>query len=576
MVDKDDSYNDESEDLTQVRGIIRQLHEDKPSQERKREVVKRADGSKVVRVTKKKRVVLTSAERGRRSRRYFFLLLAGVFVAVASIFGLLFFRMSSMSTAAYMASAQSSLQKAWGAESVQLEGSGVDGTTLRLNSIVAEFPESSMLERVEINGVEATLDALSFFNGVLKGESLNVERARIQLRPGASMAMPEYQGRDMWKFRRMECKDFTVCFAGDEPGCVALRNAHAYLYYPDAAHKSCIVMFERGVLDIKGWKSVRLREGKAHVTTNGVSDFSFEGTTDDDSEIVEQRRTSVSFAGSISQGKDFAGPYSMESDNMSLADFTGGRFEKFFTARTVAVSHGKLSGKSTISLHGDSPVFQGEFHLKDICLSSFPAMMSITEHIEPSKRRRYNPISLHRGRVVLNQDADSISIDLPKGGMVERDLVSLKGTISLSAANEMSGELSYGIPLPLARVEYPDGHPDPIFQQQDEWAVLSTKLNGFGNMPDDDMEEVEARAVVARRSRPERLPFNQFDVDQLLTGQVQSVTPAATPAATPADGTGLQSPLEAPSSHPLDSLRSDSSANPFESAPDPFAPTSPF
>lgn len=566
MVDKDDSYNDEEENLTQVRGIIKQLNEDKPSQERRREVVVRADGSKVIRVTRKKRVMLTAADKGRRSRRCFFLVLVSLFLVAVLAAGFLFYRMSSMSSSAYMASCQSALQSAWGATSVQMEGAGVEGTTLRLNTVVAEFPESSMLERVELSGVEAELDILSFIDGVIKGEALSMERALLVLRSGTRMEMPAFQGRELWRFRRVDCKDLTVQFAGEEPGCVALRNTHAYMYYPDKARSSSIVMLEQGTLDIKGWKSVRIREGKAHVTNSGIDDFSFSGTTDDASTAVEQRRTSIAFAGKIAQGAGFAGPYAVETDNMSLADFTGGRFEEFFTARTVAVTHGKLTGKSTIELSGPSPVFQGEFHLKDICLSSFPALMAITEHIEPSKRRRYNPLSLHRGWVVLRQEADTLSLELPRGAMLERDLVELKGVISLNAGNEMSGELSYGIPLPLARVEYPDGHPDPIFTQQTEWAVLSTKLRGRGNMPGDDMSEVEARAAAERRSRPERIPFNQLDVNKLTE---QLLAPQSS-------GGGLSSPLDSPAQTPDAPLRTLDESNPFETKEDPFAPAVPF
>ena len=54
MVEDDDKYAENEEDLSQVRSIIKHLNEDKPSKERTREVVVRADGTKVIRVTKKR------------------------------------------------------------------------------------------------------------------------------------------------------------------------------------------------------------------------------------------------------------------------------------------------------------------------------------------------------------------------------------------------------------------------------------------------------------------------------------------------------------------------------------------
>jgi hypothetical protein len=75
--------------------------------------------------------------------------------------------------------------------------------------------------------------------------------------------------------------------------------------------------------------------------------------------------------------------------------------------------------------------------------------------------------------------------------------------------------MDYGVPMMLARVEYPDGQPDPIFQPNGEWAVLRTCLSGNGSVPADDMAEVEARAEMARRNRPARIPFDQLDVNRL-------------------------------------------------------------
>lgn len=571
MVDNDDKYGDEEENLTQVRSIIKHLNEDKPSQERSREVVVRADGSKVVRVTKKRRVLMTNADKRRRSRSRTLLVFAVLFFAIVSASVFIFYRMSTMSGSAYVNRCQAELLQRWGAEKLQIEGAGVDGTTLKLAQITAEFPRDSMLQRIELAGIEAKIDADSYITGRIKSECLVIEQALIVLRDGSNMQMPQQNGMDMWDFRRIECRDFNIQFSDAEQSPVQLKNMQAYMYHPQKTKVTSVVMFRDGTINIKGWKSVHVAEGKAHISGKGIDDFSFSGTTDEGADNVEQRRSKISFAGKIQEGEAMTGPFSVESENMSLADFTDGRFEEIFTARTVAVSHGKLSGKSTIRLASageSSPLFAGEFHLRDICLSSFPALMAITEHIEPSKRNQYNPLSLHRGYVVLGAEGDARTIEMPNGALSERDQASISGKLILNASNELSGELKYGIPAVLARVEYPDGLPDPIFQPMGEWAVLSTRIKGHGNMPGDDMAEVEARAAIARRDRPERMPFDKLDVnkmtDALLNGQLAPAPEAATPAATPV--------APADSVHPIQK----SQDNPFETAEDPFAPSLPF
>lgn len=572
MGHKDDKYGEEEENLTQVRSIIKHLNEEKPAQERAREVVVRADGSKVVRVTKKRRVMMSSADVRRRNRKHILYLLAGCLVLLMVGGAYLLFRMSTMSSSAYLNEQQAALQQAWGASTVQVEGVGVEGTTLQLNSVVAEFPEDSMLQRVEMSGVQARLDMLSFFTGVIKGETLEMERALIVLRNGTRMAMPRQTGVDRWMFRRMECKDFSIQYTDAENAPLQLKNTQAYMYYPNRERTTSVLMFRNGSVNIAGWKTVQIQEGKVHVSATGIDDFSLRGTTDTVTDVAEQRRTSISFAGEINEGSPLTGPFAVEADNMAFADFTDGRFEEFFTARTVTASHGKLSGKATISLAagGAAPVFKGEFRLKDISLSLFPALMAIREHIEPAKRRLYNPIFWHRGYVCLGNEDGVYTVEFPEGAMVERDLASLRGRIVLNGSNELSGELHYGIPQVLARVEYPDGHPDPIFTSSGEWAVLTTRLKGRGNMPGDDMAEVEARAAIARRDRPERIPFDKLDVN-LLTEQVLKGQGAAETPSTPEPV--QETPAAAPATSPL---FQPSPANPFEESEDPFAPSVPF
>lgn len=572
MVDNDDKYAENEEDLSQVRSIIKQLNEDKPSQERHREVVVRADGTKVVRVTKKRRVMLTSADKRRRTRKHVILIFAGIFLVTLAVAAFLLFRMATMSSSTFLTEKRMELQQRWGATDIVMDGAGIEGMTLNVATLVADFPAESMIQRVELSGIQADLSLQTFIRGRVHGDTLNIERAMIVLKNGARMDMPCQQGRDLWKFPRMECKDFSVVYADESRAPLGVKNTQAYMYYPNLSRQSCVVMFSGGEVEIKDWKKIRISEGKAHVSQQGVSDFSLTGTTDIVSDEAEQRRTRISLAGQVPQGSSLNGPFALESNNMSLADFTDGRFEEFYTGRTVGVSHGKVNGRFTMELSEiDAPMFSGEVHLRNICLSSFPALMAVTEHIEPSKRRFYNPLSMNRGYVILGHDGNARFIEIPEGGMVERDLATVRGKMVLNSANELSGELSYGIPNILARVEYPDGRPDPIFQTDGEWAVLRTNLKGLGNMPGDDMAEVEARAAIARRERPERIPFDKLDVnqltDQLLNsegGSAGSEAPAVSPAPAPVEP------------QPANTKPDPIFDNPFETSDNPFESSLPF
>ena len=116
----------------------------------------------------------------------------------------------------------------------------------------------------------------------------------------------------------------------------------------------------------------------------------------------------------------------------------------------------------------------------------------------------------------------------------------------------------------MVLIKYPDGQPDPIFQQGGEWSWLRTQVKGLGNMPGDDMAEIEARAQSARANRPARIPFDQVDINR-LSEQMNAAPSQAVPAYTPA---------QAPET---DASSSDSSFNPFaEKKEDPFSTSAPF
>ena len=104
--------------------------------------------------------------------------------------------------------------------------------------------------------------------------------------------------------------------------------------------------------------------------------------------------------------------------------------------------------------------------------------------------------------------------------------------------------------------------------------MLSTNLRGHGNMPGDDMAEVEARASIARRNRPARIPFDQLDVNRMveqLPQTAESVQTAQPVLPSQPEQSSQPAQPSAPLFSPLEST-----SNPFETSEDPFAPSTPF
>ncbi len=519
------------EENSQVRNIIRQLNEDSPSKEKEREVVVRPDGSKVVRVTKKRRALVSKEEQGRNGRKFFMQSLFVFFLLLASVAGFFFYRMTSMSGERYLMSRGQELQQYWGASSVKCTGAVIDGINFYISNIVAEFPEGSMLERVELSGVESELDLGSFFTGILSGGDLKIAKAHVYLRPDARrLQLPQAQGDNLWRFLRVSCPDFSISFAGEGSSPWSILHSNAYMYHPSvsrslserssersaSAGPLTVVTLDGGTMQMRGWKTIALRTAKLHFSQLAIEDFNLSGTTDGDTSTTESTKSSIAFSGSIADGGALSGPYYFVADNMNLTEFTEGRFNHFFAARTVRPNQrsGVPSTQMHLPLDRSFPQFMGTFHLKEVSVSGFPALHVIVEHLEPAKRKRYMPPTILFAKAKLMHEDGAMTLSFDETDMTERDVITLRGELRVDESRELSGTLDYGIPSVLTYAEYRDGKADPLFRDSGNLAWVSTKVFGAAAHPQDDSHELDA-AAAADRSERERLPFEDIDLERV-------------------------------------------------------------
>lgn len=514
----DDKYADEP---TQVRSIIKQLNNDKPSKVKSKEVVIRADGTKVIRVTKKRRVMLSESDKKRKGRKQFLVVLLLVFLLTVAGLGLFFVRMATMTGESYVAKQAEELKQLWGASDLRVVGSGVSGDGFHLDSLTLTFPESSMVERVEMNGIEAELDSSTFFSGHLTGDIVRVKRIFVYLRADAKkLSFPIRRGEDLWNFRRVECEDFNLSFGESEKSPVSVEHSFAYMYYPDNAHREeCVFCLKDGLLKMAGWKKIHITNGKFSVSRVAIEDFALEGTTDTAAgKVMETAVTRLGIYGSILDQAQLAGPFTFDSDNMPLTEFTSGRVQFFMSAKTRAVPRAKEASKAlvTLPINHPEPQFRGEFPVKELSVTEVPAIFKLIEHIEPQRRKQYTPPTIHEAVIQLDHVDDAITIRIEEGQAVERDVLEIKCDLSVDDLNTLSGSMSFGLPAVYTHAEYPDGMADPILMEADGVAWLTTQVSGPANHPQDDSDILEARAAEARKARPARIPFERIDVDTLV------------------------------------------------------------
>ncbi len=567
---ENDKYQDREEKDSQVRNIINRLNADRPALEKSREVITRSDGSKVVRVTKKRKVVMTNEEKSSRSRRgVVYSILAAVCVLTCLV-GLFTYKVSLMSGEAYFSEASQKLQQAYGAKSVRLVGARLDGFTLCVDNVLVEFGEDSPLELVEMSGVSGSLATSSFFTGVLKSDELKIERVAVTLRDGVQqLLIPAWQGEELWKFARVCCDDFSIYAASGSNYPYALEHANAYMYFPGKSKDSRILILKGGRLQLRGWKPMDLMEGRLVISPLALENIRLETTTDITREKDAVPASRMLITGRLAQGEALTTPLSVDSENMNFSDFCGEKFTQFLNAKTAMTSADK--NKSTVEMvlpiETPKPVFRGIFSLREVRFTFMPAVLTILEHIEPVRRRSYMPLKVSSGRANLEPSENGLTLSFRNEDMQEADLITLRGNIEVNAANELSGTLEYGIPSALTHVEYPDGLADPIFRDDGILAWVSTTLSGYMNAPKDNSAELELQAEPARRERPQRTPFDSIDVDA-LSDQVLGTTHTESNAQLAEKRTA--EPGTEPAGKPANNI-----GNPFAPA-SPFQPSSPF
>ena len=515
---ENEKYTSDADRVSQVRNIINQLNSDRPSHEKSREVVVRPDGTKCVRVVKKRRVVKSQEEKNKRARRNFVLGLLGVVLLALLLTGAFMFRVSQFSTEEYYKKLEQEIAMAFAAQQVQLVGARLNGYELSVDNVLVEMPENGMVRHVEMSGVKGNLGTTSFFTGVLKISELKIARVTVQLSADAqTLEIPTWKGEKLWDIARVECADFS-CYAGEEGSApLVIKNTKAYMYSPGRASEARVLVMRGGAFKIKGWRPMEILESKIQISPVALENMRMRFTVETNRAANRQPGSYMEISGHILAGQPLTTQLQISTSNMNFADFTDGRFAGILSAKTEVLPKSDDVSSASVSLPfgTDRPIFSGVFSLKDIKVTAMPALIAMLEHIEPAKRKAYTPLKIEHGRVNLEHKDGSMSLSFESDSFRQLDVVSMNGRISVSPENEISGTLDYGIPGMLTRVEYPDGQADPLFRDEGALAWVSTKLSGNSGAPTDNIEELEKAADELRRDRPQRTPFDSIDVEAI-------------------------------------------------------------
>lgn len=547
------SSEEEPESPSQVSRIIQQMHDERPSVEKSREVVIDKDGNKKIRVVKKRRVSASVQRKESGNRRWTSLLL--ILALLAIVGGGVFFtaRFTSMSGESYRNAQQQALAQAWGAESVTISLPSTESFQLEIGSITARFPADNLIERVEITGISGTIALKSYITGIMSGDLMEISRVRIYLRDTVHrLETPRFKGDRLWNFDRYRCADFQILFADADRAPFRLKTS-AYLYAPNERAGSHSLALQGGTLELRSWPVINLEQGNILTTYKGLEEINFTGTVDlTASGRATTESVTINLRGSILENSSLRAELDMVSANVPLALLTRNKLERIVTAVTrhadkreqKKAEHKNLTMLLPAFGETSGPEFNGRAPLGNVQFSirNLPAIGYLLRHVESRKREKYAPPTIREGAMTLRQKGDYIHIDMMGDDLSDPYVITIQGGVSVDENDRVSGQIAYGLPVMLTQAEYPDAKSDPLFTEDQRLAWLHTRLSGTAQNPSDNADELELKAAPQRQLRPKP--------NSLIT---PALSPDAFPPAVPgsaAPATPARPDSEAPAANP--------------------------
>lgn len=499
---------------------MRQLHaSDSRGVERRREVVVRPDGSKVIRVEKRRRTYSDDRQEDKqtilKNKRFLIGLCILVMLAVGALSGTYLYRLTSFNTEEFAGQLQSDLSAAWGGK-VEVSGMAMDGLSMKASRIKVSFPEDSCLSFVALEDVSGEISVMSLFMGKIKGEGLNVAKATVGLRPGfVKFAVPQTGRKLPFFFRRYTAPRLEVGYAHETEEFTLERNdgpfymtAEAYIRTSgNGPEPEYVLDLSQQKIKFKGWPVMDVDSGSVILNGNGIKQLTFSGTLDKGR--LFNKSTDISpfmITGSFNLGTDFRyRAWTLTGRNFDLFSLVGDEFTSFLKAQT---GEQEVDEKHELKLDFALPVLaeQKRPAVKGYSGSVIKATMlrlpvlrllaAMTVRNTEIKLPYSSPV-FTSGSFLLESDGTGRSASLKEISLFEQGFLGVSGELYSNGVS-LTGKLVFKIPSYMADSrKLPSG-----VTQEGREIVLPVTISGTPASPRDNSAGM-LREVEQGENRPE-------------------------------------------------------------------------
>lgn len=495
---------------------MRQLHEsDSRGVERRREVVVRPDGSKVIRVEKRRRTYEDDRRDEKKAvlknKRFLIGLCILILLLLGGLTGTYMYRMTSFNTEEFSSRLQEELGAAWGGE-VEISGMSMDGRSLKASLIKVSFPEDACLSFVCLEGVSGEISATALLMGNVKGESLNIGKAVIGLRPGYAKFVLPRTGRELpLTFQRYTAPRLEVGYAHDVEPFSLDRNQGAFYLTAEAYIRTSragtateyVLDLSHQKLRIKGWPVMDMDAGSVILDGEGIKQLTFSGALDKGRLLNKPADISpCMITGSLRLGTDLSyQAWTLTGRNFDLSQLVGNVFSSFLKVR---MGEQEVDEKHELNLSFALPAAAAQKRppLKGTSGSVSKASMMrlpVFRLLTAMTSRKteigmpYSSPVFTSGAFYLESDGTDNFVTLRDFSLFEQSFLGVTGTLYCRDAR-VTGELEFKLPSYMA-----DGRRIPAgVRQEGHDYLISVNISGTTTSPEDNsggmLQEVNSRS----------------------------------------------------------------------------------
>ncbi len=502
---------------------MRRLHDsDSRGVERRRTVVTRPDGFKVVRVEKRRRTYDDNSEekkKANRNKKFLIGICLFMLLLVGGLGGLYMLRLTKFNSQDFAAGFQTELSESWGGK-VEVTGLTLDGRVLRATGVKITFPEDSCLSFVSLEGVSGEVSVGSIFMGRIKGDKMSVNRAVVGLRPGYVMFDLPRTGKQLpFEFNSYMANRMEIGYAAesrpftlDKNNAPFYTSAEAYARTTNAATGEYVFNFYSQKLKIKGWPLMDMDTSKVFIDSTGIKLLSFTGKLNRDGQVARaDADTFCSIEGSLRIGADLReASWKLSGRNFELSHLVGTTVSNFLKVRMGEMevgNHQEMKVAFGLPMEAEQvrPAMNGNsgsvINATMTRLPVFRLLPRITTLDPKEDKMSYESPVFSIGAFMLQSDGREGCVTLKGINLDESGFLNLTGTIT-TQKYMLSGSLRFSLPYYMIDASKKVDE----LRREGNNVVLDVKLSGTSNAPADNtspmLERLRKAAAPPVAERP--------------------------------------------------------------------------